>query len=236
MAFTPVQKLSITSGAALVLLSLVGIVAYVSSTQLVGAERAVAATNVNVSRVDRVLARTLDAENAQRWFLSTGDRQLLPAIDSAKSDVEYALDSLRQATEDNPEQRRNLDSLEPIISARFADIARSVAVRQKAGRDSADKLMRAERAMRSREGAAPLIQKMRDEEMRILGERTLRMARHGRVSRGLMAGGSVLALLFALIALQPLRPAVAERLAARLSRSVSAVDDTGDPPVPGPTK
>lgn len=44
MAFTPVQKLSITSGAAMVLLSAVGLVSYVSTMQMVDAQEAAAHT------------------------------------------------------------------------------------------------------------------------------------------------------------------------------------------------
>ena len=77
MQFTWVQKLSIGTGAALGLLALMGFVSYVSIHQMIGSQHAVAATNQNIARLDVVVARTVDAENAQRGFVTTADEQYL---------------------------------------------------------------------------------------------------------------------------------------------------------------
>ena len=119
MVFTPVQKLSIGTGTALGLLALAGLVSYVSLSQMIGGEQAVAATNSNIARLDRVVERTVDAENAQRGYVLSGDSLYLEPLTAAQNDVEYALDSLRTATEDNPEQRNNLDKLGPMVAKRF---------------------------------------------------------------------------------------------------------------------
>ena len=173
MAFTPVQKLSITSGAALLLLAAVGVVAYLSTTQLVDAQRAAAATNLNIARLDRVLQRTGAADEAISRYAESGDRAFLSVIDAAQSDLEYALDSLRTATEDHPVQRRNLDSLGTVVGARLREIRQVALVREKVGHDSAAKLSGAGRSV-----ARPtlLLGDMRNEEVRVLGERTRVMA------------------------------------------------------------
>jgi CHASE3 domain sensor protein len=217
MAFTPVQKLSIGTGAALGLLALVGLVAYVSITQMIGSEQAVAATNANIARLDHVVARTVDAENAQRGYVTTGDTAYLEPLNAAQSDVEYALDSLRAATEDNPDQRRNLDSLGPMVAKRFREIRSIVTARQRSGQDSATKILKKEKAMRGRQGPGALANHMRDEELRVLGERTRMMTQKGRSASNFIFAASIFALVLALIALQPLRPSVAQRLTQRLS-------------------
>ena len=145
MAFSPVQKLSIGTGMSLVVLALVGLVAYSSITQMMGGQRAVAATNANIARLDRVMARTLDGENAEREYIVTGDSLYLEPLDEAQSDVEFALDALRAATEDNPQQRRTLDSLAPMVSDRFLEIRNAVTMRQRFGADSARKALRRQR-------------------------------------------------------------------------------------------
>lgn len=220
MAFTPVQKLSIGTGAALGLLALVGLVAYVSITQMIGGEQAVASTNANIARFDRIVTRTLDAENAQRGFVTTGDTAYLEPLAAAQGDVESTFDSLGTATEDNPEQRRKLDSLAQMVSRRFGEIRTTVAARRRWGADSATKLLRREKAIRAREGAGPLANRMRDEELRVLGERTRAMTETGRTASNFIFAGSILALILAAVALQPLRPSVAQRLTQRLSTSV----------------
>ena len=180
MGFTPVQKLSIGTGAALGLLALVGLISYLSITQLIGGERAVADTNANIARLDRVITRTVDAENSQRGFVTTGDERYIEPINAAQSDVEFALDTIRAATEDNPEQRRNLDKLSPLVANRFREIRAAIALRQRFGLDTAAKLLRTEKQMR--DGAGILAGQMRDQELRVLGERTRVMTERDRKS------------------------------------------------------
>jgi CHASE3 domain sensor protein len=220
LAFTPVQKLSITSGGALAILGLLGLIAYLNTSQMIGTQRTVSATNANIARLDRVLERTKDAENAQREFIIRGDTQYLAAMNVAQSDVEFALDSLRATTEDNPEQRRNLDKLAPLVAARLGDIRQGVAVRQRFGLDSALGVLRRAGAAETRDGAEAIFLRMRLEELRVLGERTRFMTATGRTATNFILGGTLLAFVFALVALQPLRPSIAQRLTQRLSMAI----------------
>jgi CHASE3 domain sensor protein len=220
MAFTPVQKLSITSGGALTILGVVGLVAYLNTSRLTATQRTVAVTNANIARIDRVLERTKDAENAQRDFIIRGDTAYLRVISVAQSDVEFALDSLRATTEDDPEQRRNLDKLAPLVAARLRDVRQDIAARQRFGVDSALSVLRKRGAVGPRDGAAALFLLMRDEELRVLGERTRFMTATGRSATNFILSGTLLAFMLALVALQPLRPSVAHRLTQRLSTTI----------------
>jgi CHASE3 domain sensor protein len=222
MSFTPVQKLSITSGAAMLMLSVVGLVAYLSTRQVEEAQQAAAVTNANIERLDRVLVRTMAAENAARAFLDRGDRASLAAIEEAQSDVEYALDSITTSSEDHPYQRRNLDSLGPIVGGRFKEVHQLVALRQRSGRDAA---MQRFSGRPNQPSPARLLAEMRNEEVRVLGERTRAMTAGGKATRVFIIIGSLFALVLALVALQPLRPSVERRLTQRLSRSITAITD-----------
>ncbi len=217
MAFSPIQKLSIGAGAMLLMLAVAGGSALVGITQMMGSERAVAQTNAAIAKLDRVVTRTLDAENAQRGFVSTGDSSFLEPLDSAQNDVEFALDTLLILTDDDPEQRRNLERLGPLIAARFRDVRAGIAIRQRKGLDSATAFMRHETGLRARGGAGSVAIKMRDEEIRVLGFRSRIMTETGRQARLILLVGSLTSLLLALLALQPMRPSVALRLTQRLS-------------------
>lgn len=222
MPFTWVQKLSIGTGAALGLLALIGFVSYVSIHQMIGGQQAVAATNVNISRLDAVVGRTVDAENAQRGFVSTGDNDYLEPMNSAFSDVEDAIQGLNKATEDNPDQRRNLDKLGLMVSRRFKEINAVIALRKRVGADSAARALKSQNAVRGRDGIGPLAAKMREEEFRVLGERTRAMTATGETALRVILGGSIFALILALFALQPLRPSVERRLTQRFSHVLAA--------------
>lgn len=222
MRFTWVQKLSIGTGAALGLLALMGFVSYLSIHQMIGGQQAVAATNLNISRLDAVVGRTADAENAQRAFVTTGDVQYLDALNGAVSDVEDTIQVLHAATEDNPDQRRNLDSLGAVVSRRFKDINTVVAARKRFGADSAARTQKALSGGRGRNGIGQVAAKMREVEFRVLGERTRAMNVTGNKALRVILGGSIFALVLALFALQPLRPSVERRLTQRLSQVLVA--------------
>lgn len=223
MAFTPVQKLSITSGAAMVMLASGGVAAYLNTTQMVEAQGAAAHTNQVINTLDRVLQRTMVAENAARAFVATGDPTAATTIDAARGEVEYALDSLRSGTEDHPHQRQLLDLLGPLVGAQFREVRQTVSLRQRARGDSAVAALNAVPARRA--ATARLLGDMRDEEVRVLGERTRVMVASGRLSRYLIVGSTIFAFVLALVALQPLRPGVGQRLTQRLSQSFSSIGD-----------
>jgi CHASE3 domain sensor protein len=230
MRVTWVQKLSIGTGAALGLLALTGFVSYVSINQMMRGQSAVAETNRNIARLDAVVGRTVDAENAQRGFVTTGDEEYLEPLGAAVSDVEDAIQALMRATEETPEQRRNLDSLAPMVSRRFKEINAVIAVRSRAGLDSAAAMIRTQNAVRGRDGIGPIAAKMREQELRELGERTRTMTASGETALRMVLGASVLALLLALFALQLLRPSVERRLTSRLS-GASPEAATAPPPL-----
>ncbi len=222
MQFTSVQKLSIGTGAALGFLALMGFVSYVSIHQMIGGQRAVAATNQNISGLDAIVARTVDAENAERGYVTTGDEEYLEPINSALSDVEDAVQALMKATEDNPDQRRNLEQLAPMVSRRFKEIDAVNLTRKRSGLDPAKAMLKGQNAVRGRDGIGPLATKMREEELRVLGERTRAMTATGDTALDVILGASTLALVLALAALQPLRPSVERRITRRLSQALSA--------------
>jgi CHASE3 domain sensor protein len=227
MQFSGLQRFFIGIGAVLLLISLMGFVSYVSVTQMIGGQRAVAATNRNIAHLDAVVARTVDAENAQRGFLTTGDEKYLDPLDAAVSDVEDAIQSLMKATEDNPQQRRNLDDLAPMVSKRFKEINAVIALRNRAGRDSAAAVLKTQTAVRGSDGIAPLAAKMRTEELRVLGEVTRAMTATGAQVLREILSGSTFAFLLALVALQPLRPSVELRLRRRLSKMLESPPSGG---------
>ena len=229
MRFTPVQKLSITSGAAMLMLSAVGLVSYLSTTQMVDAERAASLTNQNIERFDRVLVRTMEAERAVHRYVVSGDATALSAIDVAQSDVESALDSIRIASEDHPAQRGNLDKLGPMIGAQLKDVRTLMLIRQKLGRDSAAKALAREP---NRPSPARLLAEMRNEEVRVLGEKSRVMVASGKTTRVFIVVGSIFSLVLAALALQPLRPSVGRRLTQQLSQTMITIDD--DEQTPGP--
>lgn len=66
----------------------------------------------------------------------------------------------------------------------------------------------------------PLVQRMRDEELRVLADRMRQQALQGRTATTLMLAASILAFVLAALAFTPIKPELAARLTRRLTTPV----------------
>ncbi|HKS05891.1 MAG TPA: CHASE3 domain-containing protein [Gemmatimonadaceae bacterium] len=217
MIWTPVQKLSIGAGAALLVLSLFGIVAGASVSRLATQEAAVADANVAIATIDQLSAANAEVDRSGSEFVLTGSPEALEAFTAARSRIEDALDAIRRRTEDRPRQRTALDSLGPLIGERMSTLNAAIALRQREGPAPAIEHLRARPARVTRGGVQPLIQRMREEESRVLGDRTRLQQQHSNTAATVITVASVIGFLLAALAFTPMRPSVAARLTKRLT-------------------
>ena len=217
MIWTPVQKLSVGAGAALLVLSLFGIAAFMSVDRLAKQEAAVADANAAITTIDQLLTANAEAERAGSEFILTGASDALEGFTAARSRIEDALDAIRRRSEDRPRQRTALDSLGPMIGERLSTLNAGITIRQRDGAAKAAEFDRKNPARVLRGGVLPLIQRMREEESRVLGDRTRVQQQHGRTASFVILLASILAFLLAALAFQPLRPTTAARLTRRLT-------------------
>ncbi len=206
MAWTPVQKFSIGAGWALLVLALFGLVALNGVMHVVQQQTSVADANGALEHLSQVQVASAEAERAGTAYLSTGDERDRLAFAGARSDVEDALDELHRRSEDNPRQRAALDSLAPFLADRLGALSTAMSLRERAGADSAAAFW-ASGTERARLTVVPLVQRLRDEELRRLAERTRMQAARGRLAGQLMLAGSILAFVLAAVAFRPVSSA-----------------------------
>lgn len=137
MIWSPVQKLSIGAGTALLVLALFGVVAFFAAQRLSTQRAQIADVNDAIASLDQLLVASADAEHAGSEFMLTGAQDAAEAFDKARSRVEDAVDVLRDRTEDRPRQRAALDSVGPVLGRRFAALSRGILIRKRLGPDSA---------------------------------------------------------------------------------------------------
>jgi len=65
--------------------------------------------------LDEVLARLVDAETGQRGYLLTGDEAYLEPYREAIKNLDQVMGRLKVLNADNPNQRKYLQALEPLI-------------------------------------------------------------------------------------------------------------------------
>jgi PAS domain S-box-containing protein len=138
------QRLAAVLGPPVVVL-LVGLLAYGAVRHTVeGMDRLTRAHRVS-ALLERVLARSVDAETAVRGFLLTGDERFLQPFEGVREDVAEAMDSLRALVLE-PAQQERLAALGPLVETRLALVERRIAL----GRTGDPAAVRA--AVRSGEG------------------------------------------------------------------------------------
>jgi len=217
MKWTPLQKFSITSGAALFLIGLGGIVSYFYAEREAVADRAVAQTNDNMRTAFRIVSLTTDAQMLTKAFVVRPDSITRRTLERTQSDVEDALDAMRRATEDNPHQRELLDDAAPFVAASFHEFRNTVAFRDRFGADSARRYLMRESSPNATDSLVAIVGQMRDEELRVLAELTRHQAQAGATTVRLIELGTMLTFLLAALALQPMRSGVAARLSSHFA-------------------
>ena len=102
MQLAPLQKLSASMGAALVVVGLFAAGSYYYASRLVAADDAVGRANANMSAAFGIVVGTQDGERATKAYVVRADTVTRRLLRDAQSSVEDALDVLGRASEDNP--------------------------------------------------------------------------------------------------------------------------------------
>src|SRR5437868_9876749 len=99
---------------------IIGLIAYRNTALLMQNDERVNHSHQVLQSLETLLSQIKDAETGQRGYLITGaDRYLEPYRDSLLN-INLTFARLRALTADNPEQRRRLDRLKPLIDTKLA--------------------------------------------------------------------------------------------------------------------
>ena len=82
------------------------------------------------SRTSRLLSLLLDAETGQRGFLLTQDPKYLEPYEAARRQIGPDIERLKQLHHSDPDQEKALDDLSRTVSAKLAELARTIALAQ----------------------------------------------------------------------------------------------------------
>ena len=129
----------LAAGFALVvaLMAAIGAVSYSNTRALADNSDWVAHTNEVLNSTDDILSALKDAEAGQRGYLITGVASYLEPYTASQAALEEAFTHVRELTSDNAEQQARLDELEPLITAKFAEMQETIDVRDEEGFEAA---------------------------------------------------------------------------------------------------
>jgi PAS domain S-box-containing protein len=177
-----------------VLVLLVGALAYDQARNVVADVQEVGRSHGIIEGSDALLARAVDAETGQRAFLLTGNEAFLELYVGARADIDRSLDSLRRQTQAEPAQLARLNTIERLVSERFALLDTGIILRRRGAADAASesRLMAGKNKM---DQLRSLIADLHTQEQGLLAERRLAEQRSVRNASLAVGAAALIALL-----------------------------------------
>ena len=161
-----------------------------------------------------LLSHLQDAETGQRGFLITGDETYLDPYNTAASAVSGEVAALRSLTADNPAQQQRLDTLEPLIAAKLAEMQQTIDLRRTQGFAAAQALVNTNRGQQNMDQIRGVLGAMQAEEDNLYQARDAALARQLVTVRWVAVGGGALAVLIVLLALLVIQRELNQRQSA----------------------
>jgi CHASE3 domain sensor protein len=218
MHLTSVQKFSMYSGAALIVLGIFGGMSYYFSSRLVESDRAVERANTNMSNAFRLVTARQEAVRLSKAYVVRPDTETHGLLQGAQSQVEDAIDAMAKGTEDNPHQVRLMKELANRAAESFETFRATLLVRDRAGSDAARRMLSRALPELDADTLMALVAHFRSEELRVLAEQTRLQSAHSETAQRVILFGMVLTFLLAAVALQPMRSGVSSRLTSQIVR------------------
>lgn len=166
------RQIAIVFALALLVILAVAVWTYRTERLVRDSGRAIAHSQEVVRAIDSSWSLLGEFEAAQRGFILTGDPRLYAAYEKAAAKVHPAFGEIRKLTQDNPTQQAMLPGLEALLDQKIAFIEQLFAQRRDRGVDYAAALMATGIGEKIKAQIRAVLDAMRDEERRLLLERT----------------------------------------------------------------
>lgn len=191
---------SLSAGAlllALTLLVISALVLNVTLTSLSDSRKLVERTNAIARQMAELQASLREAEAGQRGFVLTGEPRYLRPYESAVRRIPMQFDRLR-ALVMYPVQIERLNALWPLIDAKLAELAQTVALRSRSF-DEALAVIRTDEGQRMMEEIDVIIESFQQTQRDLLEIRAAEEQRRATWTTGIAAGTGFMSLLCALL-------------------------------------
>lgn len=177
----------------LVVLGVVGLVAYLGTENLEQNSQRVDHTHQVLGALNSIETAIKDAEAGQRGFLLTDIDRYLDPYHYAAQTINSHLDRLTELTRDNPSQQERINALRPLVEARFSELHEAIELRRTQGREIALDLVRTNQGTDVTDKIRTIIIDLRAAEEFLLKERAEETAATATRSRTTILFGVALA-------------------------------------------
>jgi methyl-accepting chemotaxis protein len=197
MKWTVGRKISAGFGVPLLILLIVGGIAYRSTNTLIETSRQVAHTLIVLEEVEGVLSAMKDAETGERGYIITGEDAFLEPYHGGLARVQDRIKRIGELAADNPNQQRRLDALKPLIASKLNEVKVRIDTRRKSGFKAAADIVLGGEGKKTMDDVRSVITEMKNEENALLKQRTDAAEASARNTVWTIAFGTILA--FALV-------------------------------------
>jgi methyl-accepting chemotaxis protein len=168
------NKIATTFILAAVIYGVVAVSSYQGQVRNEANEKWVTHSYEVLQNLDRVLSTLTDAESDQRGYLLTGNESYLEPYNKSLSEVNDAVNKVKELTADSPQQQARLDSIKPLVAAKLALIQETIDLRNEPvkGFEAALKLVRTNKGKNLMDQTRNRIDEMEAAERGLLDERT----------------------------------------------------------------
>lgn len=197
-------KIGMGYGLALIILIIIGVVSYRSTTGLIETSDKVAHTHKVLENLELVLSLLKDVETGQRGYTVTGEEPFLEPYQAAIGEIDREVKELRELTADNAGQQRRIDTLEPLIAERLAFSKEVIEQRRNKGFEAARQLTAGGTGKQKMDAIRQVVTSMENEENALLQQRSEAAAASARntvltIVVGILASFAILGLVGFLI-------------------------------------
>ncbi|MEE8158132.1 MAG: CHASE3 domain-containing protein, partial [Dehalococcoidia bacterium] len=237
MRWTIRKKLMAGFGLALAILIIMGAVSYRSMVTLLETATWLTHTHEVLTKLESVISLMKDVETGQRGYLITGEARYLEPYDTAISEVERVYEEVKDLTRDNPVQQRRLDLVMPLIEKKFAELRETIELRKGVGFEAALEVVMTNRGKTIMDDIRVVIGAMKEEERRLLSDRTVAAQANARNTQVVILVSTVGAFFLLLV----VTGAIARSITGRISEIAGvakriAQGDTDQTIPPSPTQ
>jgi CHASE3 domain sensor protein len=176
---------------ALAILVLIGVLSYWSNRSLVENQDAIFRGQEVVNGLDELLVEVLEAESAARGFVIAGEKFFLDPY-YATTQVDATIARLRTLLSDDPKQRQQLESLNRLVGEKLEFHRRMIELRRNSGEQAGLQFFLTGRGYALGNEVRDRVHALRDEQDRVLRDRTAAARRVSDRSILTLVVGSVL--------------------------------------------
>ncbi|HAX76834.1 MAG TPA: hypothetical protein DCY88_13575 [Cyanobacteria bacterium UBA11372] len=167
------QRIGSGFGLASVILILIGVVSSRSIVALVQTSKSATRSHQVMEKLEHILSEITNAETGQQGYVITGEESYLESYNVAIARINQDIKELRQLTANNPQARRQIDILEPLVAKRLTLIDTTINLRKYRGFESTLKFIRKEQDKPARlsEEIRSIVSEMQTQERALLNQR-----------------------------------------------------------------